>query len=72
MDKAAAYAKAVRHSGIGRSNGEYGLTGYCNVHPVSVDKMSGSVTAEMYPTSVEKARLMQETCRSLFGAGSGS
>ena len=62
----------VRHSGIGRSNGEYGLKGFCNIHPVIVDKMSGAVTAEMYPASVEKARMMQETCRTLFGAGSGS
>ena len=62
----------VRHSGIGRSNGEYGLKGYCNVHPVIVDKMSGSVTADMYPTSVEKAQVMQETCRALFGTGTGS
>jgi acyl-CoA reductase-like NAD-dependent aldehyde dehydrogenase len=62
----------VRHSGIGRSNGEYGLKGYCNVHPVIVDKLSGSVTAEMYPTSLEKARLMQDTCRAIFGTGSGS
>jgi succinate-semialdehyde dehydrogenase/glutarate-semialdehyde dehydrogenase len=60
----------IRHSGIGRSNGEYGLKGYCNVAPVIVDKMSGSVTAEMYPTSVEKARLMQETCKAIFGSGS--
>ncbi len=60
----------VRHSGIGRSNGEYGLKGYCNVHPVIVDKMSGAVTAEMYPTSLEKAQMMQETCRALFGTGS--
>jgi succinate-semialdehyde dehydrogenase/glutarate-semialdehyde dehydrogenase len=60
----------VRHSGIGRSNGEYGLKGYCNVHPVIVDKTSGSVTADMYPTSLEKAQMMQETCRTLFGSGS--
>jgi len=57
----------VRHSGIGRSNGEYGLKGYCNVHPVIVDKLSGAVSAGMYPTSVEKARVMQETCRNIFG-----
>ena len=62
----------VRQSGIGRSNGEYGLKGYCNVQPVIVDKMSGAVTAEMYPTSVGKARELQETCRIIFGAGSGS
>ena len=62
----------VRHSGIGRSNGEYGLKGYCNVHPVIVDKMSGAVTADMYPTSLEKAQMMQETCRALFGTTSGS
>jgi succinate-semialdehyde dehydrogenase/glutarate-semialdehyde dehydrogenase len=57
----------VRESGIGRSNGEYGLKGYCNVHPVIVDKLSGAVTAAMYPTSVEKARSMQAMCRSIFG-----
>jgi len=34
--------------------------------------MSGSVTADMYPTSVEKAQVMQETCRALFGTGTGS
>jgi acyl-CoA reductase-like NAD-dependent aldehyde dehydrogenase len=61
----------VRHSGIGRSNGEYGLKGYCNVHPVIVDKTSGSITADMYPTSEQKAREMQETCRMIFGAASG-
>jgi acyl-CoA reductase-like NAD-dependent aldehyde dehydrogenase len=58
----------VRHSGIGRSNGEYGLKGYCNIHPVIVDKVSGMVTAQMYPTSLEKAHEMQETCRAIFGA----
>jgi len=57
----------VKHSGIGRSNGEYGLKGYCNIHPVIVDKLGGALTAEMYPTSVEKARLIQETCRAIFG-----
>jgi succinate-semialdehyde dehydrogenase/glutarate-semialdehyde dehydrogenase len=57
----------VRQSGIGRSNGEYGLKGYCNVHPVIVDKLSGAVAAGMYPTSVEKARAMQEMCRNIFG-----
>jgi acyl-CoA reductase-like NAD-dependent aldehyde dehydrogenase len=56
----------VRHSGIGRSNGEYGLKGYCNVHPVIVDKMSGAITAAMYPITEQKARLMQETCRTIF------
>jgi acyl-CoA reductase-like NAD-dependent aldehyde dehydrogenase len=56
----------VRQSGIGRSNGEYGLKGYCNVHPVIVDKLSGAVSAGMYPTSLERARLMQETCRNVF------
>jgi acyl-CoA reductase-like NAD-dependent aldehyde dehydrogenase len=58
----------VRHSGIGRSNGEYGLKGYCNVHPVIVDKLSGAVSAGMYPTSLENARVMQQTCRSIFGS----
>jgi acyl-CoA reductase-like NAD-dependent aldehyde dehydrogenase len=37
----------IRHSGMGRSNGEYGLKNYCNIHPVIVDKMSGSLTAAM-------------------------
>ena len=59
----------VRHSGIGRTNGEYGLKGYCNLFPVIVDKMSGMVSADMYPASLEKAQLMQDTCRALFGGG---
>lgn len=59
----------VRHSGIGRTNGEYGLKGYCNIFPVIVDKMSGMISTDMYPASLEKAGLMQETCRALFGSG---
>ena len=58
----------VKNSGIGRVNGEIGLRGYCHIQPVIIDLFGGQLTADAYPTSIQKARDMQNVIRSIWGA----
>lgn len=59
----------VKNSGIGRSKGEYGLLGFCNIKSVMIDKNSSKIEANWFPYTEQKYRLLTTLVQSYFRGG---
>jgi acyl-CoA reductase-like NAD-dependent aldehyde dehydrogenase len=59
----------VKDSGIGRFKGEEGLTTFCNLKSVIIDKQSDMIEPHWYPYTETKATLLKNLMDSWFGKG---
>jgi acyl-CoA reductase-like NAD-dependent aldehyde dehydrogenase len=61
----------TKQSGIGRVNGELGLTGYCRVQSILIDRFGGKSEPLWYPYSTRKLRWFRRLLRMVWGSSFG-
>jgi succinate-semialdehyde dehydrogenase/glutarate-semialdehyde dehydrogenase len=61
----------VKHSGIGRVNGELGLRSYCNVQSILIDRFGAANEPLWYPYSARKLERIQRAIKLVWGTSLG-
>jgi succinate-semialdehyde dehydrogenase/glutarate-semialdehyde dehydrogenase len=61
----------VKHSGVGRVNGEHGLKGYCNIQSILVDRFGGRREPIWYPYGARKSKLLSRVIDAVWGGSLG-
>ena len=61
----------IKHSGMGRVNGEQGLLGMCHTQSIVIDRLGGRSELLWFPHSLRKARWMRRAMRALWGTSLG-
>jgi succinate-semialdehyde dehydrogenase/glutarate-semialdehyde dehydrogenase len=61
----------IKHSGIGRVNGEQGLRSYCNTQSILIDRLGAASEPLWYPYSARKLALIQRAMKLMWGTSLG-
>ena len=61
----------IKHSGMGRVNGELGLKGFCSVQSILVDRLGGEREPIWFPYGARKSKFLSRVIDAVWGGSLG-